>query len=310
MYSILEFYGVKPHICLPEGPSKLSKRVLQLLDYKISYSQTPQPEEYDLVIVVDTANPAQLGECSSIIDRSKTILIDHHTEGDLRRAPSVIADLTVKEAASTSEIVSVVAERLGLSVPRWAALALASGIIVDTRWLRLAGIFTYQTLAYLQSRGVSIPLLMKYLREEQGRDVSERIALLKAASRLQYARICRDILIAVSHIGSFEASAARALLDLGADIAVVVRETKEGFRVSIRTSKLAESSGLDALLVARLISEKFGGEAGGHPSAAGVVIRSGPSSPEELANSIARSLPGKLSRVCVEKRSTSNGERQ
>ena len=101
-------------------------------------------------------------------------------------------------------------------------------------------------------------------------DVSESIAKLRAAKRLKLYRI-KDYILVTSKISSFEASAAKSLVRIGADLAVVAAERDDGVRISLRSNtKFARDTNIDLgkdLVpdVARIID----GSGSGHFSAAG-----------------------------------------
>ncbi|MCE4627677.1 MAG: DHHA1 domain-containing protein [Desulfurococcales archaeon] len=295
----LSIYGSRSVVVAPEGVSRASKRILEELGVSgVFAGVVDRSLEPAMLVVVDTANPAQLSPYEWLLEQAiEVVVIDHHMEGTIRD----IADtaLVIPEAASTSEIVAFSGSLLRIPFSPVTASALLAGILFDTRNLRITGPFTAEALGYLLDMGADQGLVARVARETRERDTSERIALLKAMSRLRFARACRDILIAVTHVGSFESSVARALLDIGADVAVVAKDTREGVRVSVRTSPRAEGAGITALDIARYIGEKLGGEAGGHPSAAGVSIRSQTLTAEEVAGRLAVSLPGKVARLCT-----------
>jgi len=97
------------------------------------------------------------------------------------------------------------------------------------------------------------------------------MARLKAAQRMQL----HDIggwTVATSNVGSFQASAARALLGLGADVAVVAGRDKRRLRASMRATErfYRETSIHLGRDIALPLGEEFGGAGSGHPTAAGV----------------------------------------
>ncbi len=246
------------------------------------------------MIVVDSSNPSQLGGLATLASREgpPVILIDHHQPGLIASIAKL--RLVDSSAASTTEIVSSILAELSLCIrPREASLALA-GIIYDSRRFRIIGSHTFRASLYLQSCGASLV----DVDSKGDSDFSERFARIKAASRLRPARICGDIILAVTRVGSFESSVARALLELGADIAVVVGGS-EGIRVSIRTSKRALENGIRADEIAVYIAGRYGGEGGGHKQAAMVHLNPDPD-PAILVEELSKSLPGKLARLCVE----------
>ena len=99
---------------------------------------------------------------------------------------------------------------------------------------------------------------------------SEKIARLKAGKRLKMYNVGKWIL-AVSEVSSYEASACRGILTLGADITIVEAITKDGLRVSLRsTQKFYEETNISLGNICMEISKKsMEATGGGHPTAAG-----------------------------------------
>lgn len=291
---ILREYGVRVCHYIPEGPSKAARAILEELGVEL---EPCQPEGAGLIIVVDSSNPAQLGALGGKLEGSKIILVDHHSPGGLME----IADLPIvdPEAASTSELIGVLAATLGVRLNDKEASAGLTGIAYDTRRFRIIGAYTFDAASYYSSQGGRI---IEPPSEEIG--FSERYARVKAASRARVARICKELILAVTHVGSYESSAARALLDVGADIVVVVAGSGRARRISVRVSGRAVSSGVAADELARFIAEKLGGEGGGHAQAAMVHLPEEGGDPSNIAEELARSLQGKAARLCVRGRET------
>jgi nanoRNase/pAp phosphatase (c-di-AMP/oligoRNAs hydrolase) len=102
----------------------------------------------------------------------------------------------------------------------------------------------------------------------------ERIARLKAAQRIRLERV-EGWLVAFSEIGSYHASAARALLNLGAHIAAVGRLKNDEIALTFRSSReFFETTGFHlATDLAMPLGEEMGGTGGGHPTAAAVRVK-------------------------------------
>ena len=101
--------------------------------------------------------------------------------------------------------------------------------------------------------------------------------MLKASQRLKLHTV-GDWIIATSHLSSFQASAARALLLLGADLAIVVGNDKRKLRVSMRSTERfhKETSIHLGRDIAIPLGEEFEGAGSGHSTAAGVNGRGTP----------------------------------
>jgi hypothetical protein len=101
--------------------------------------------------------------------------------------------------------------------------------------------------------------------------LSERIARLKASKRLHMVKI-NEWLVAFSSVSAYQASAARALISLGAHVAVVAGEKGERLQVSLRaTQDFHKETGVHlGRDVAKPLGEFFHGMGGGHAVSAGV----------------------------------------
>ncbi|MEM1767109.1 MAG: DHHA1 domain-containing protein [Candidatus Bathyarchaeia archaeon] len=102
-------------------------------------------------------------------------------------------------------------------------------------------------------------------------DFSEKVARLKACRRSKMFRI-NDWIVVVSHVSAYQASAARALIDLGADVAAVAGQRNDNLEVSIRcTRDFHEKTGIHlGRDIAKPLGEFLQGMGGGHATAAGV----------------------------------------
>jgi nanoRNase/pAp phosphatase (c-di-AMP/oligoRNAs hydrolase) len=116
-------------------------------------------------------------------------------------------------------------------------------------------------------------------------DISRRIANLKALQRMSFQKI-GDIVIAWTHVGAFEGSAAKMLLLAGADVAFVASDKKEGSRVSARAKPEIVMNGLHLGQIMSDLGSEVEGSGGGHAGAAGIVVR----------NDV-----GEVLRLCVER---------
>jgi len=294
----LREYGVKACHYVPEGPSRISKEILDSLGIGLEICH--DIERDTLVIVVDSSNPSQLGELGGKLTSRTVILIDHHEPGRLMDLARVV--IVDRQAASTSEIVGVIAGELNVYLDPAEASAGLTGIVYDTRRFRILGDYTFEAAAYYVSHGGRI---IEVQVEEI--EFSERYARVKAASRARVSRVCQDIVLVVTHVGSYESSAARALLEIGADIAVVVGGSGSAKRISVRVSRRAADSGVYADVLARYIAEKLGGEGGGHRQVAMVHLPPGAGEPSNIADLLAKSIQGKAARLCTQGRYRVNG---
>lgn len=301
--------GSQACIALPEGVSRPSKRVLEALG--LSLPLCSGAEEAELVVVVDASNKPQLGAEAGRLGGSKVVVVDHHEPGDIMSEAD--ESYVVVGAASSTQLALDVARAAGTPLP-FEVLSLAlAGILYDTRRFSNADPPALRWASILLELGAEYARMVEALqssRQEGLPDFSERWAKLRAAQRLRIAKFCGEYIAAVTHIGSFESSVARALIELGADVAAVATQRKDEVRVSVRVSRRALEAGVKASELASYIASKFGGRGGGHEAAgmAHIPLReAGQLDVEELVEEIARSLPGKAARLCVESRGARGG---
>lgn len=253
---------------LPVGVSAVSKNLMRMVDIKIT--RNPVLKKSDFIVLVDTSTLSQLGEWDLKVRNSgkPILLIDHHTVHPETRK---IADLLIvnRNATSTCEIVYRLCKETDFKIDRKSALGLLFGIAYETKWFKYGSSETFQNTAELLRVGVKLVNVLSALSTPTSR--SERLAKLKAASRLQIHQI-GEWIIAISQLSSYQASAARALIALGADIAVVGGERKQKIRISLRsTSNFLDKTKIDlGRDIAPILGEKASGVGGGHATSAGV----------------------------------------
>jgi nanoRNase/pAp phosphatase (c-di-AMP/oligoRNAs hydrolase) len=253
-------------VAAPEGLSALAKLIHS--QYPIEVVTSPQFEEQDMVIIVDTGHAQLLSDWVEQIKslECSKVLIDHHPHSE--SVEQLVDHLLIDvEATSTSEIVLSILEAKHMKIPQKVAEVLLLGLMTDTAGLSLADCRTLENAVKLCRCGASLAKARQMLRVK--RDVSEKIARLKAAQRLRIYRL-EDWIIAVTHVGSYQASAARALIDLGADVAVAMGEVDDEVRGSLRaTQEFCEKSGVHlGVDVAEKVGSALQGSGGGHAGAA------------------------------------------
>jgi phosphoesterase RecJ-like protein len=242
----------------------------------------PRTEDYDLVLVVDTSVRLQLGDFHPLC----YAVIDHHLDKGLLEGAEFYIQ---RPSKSTAEIVWTILKENGRKASREMALGLLAGLISDTGRFRRASQEAFQTAAeLLEAGGFDYEDAVQALSVPA--DISQRIAVLKAATRAKVDRQ-GDWLIATSEINSFEGSAAMALVDLGADVAFVAGKHIDLCRISARAGRKAAREGLNLAEILREIARAHGGEGGGHRAAAALEARGEPASLlEECRKKMVESL--------------------
>jgi len=260
--------NLKIKIAAAQGPSRLSKQLLKFLP--IILLEEPNFEKIDMLVLLDTNTIQQLDGWAEHVKASKAplIVIDHHaSHPDTEKlAVLCIADET---ASSTCEIIYRFFKELNVKFTKEEAQALFLGMAFDTRHFILANSYTFKAVAELLNHGINAKEALSMLSLSM--DLSERIARLKASRRMKIMKI-NNWIIAFSYVSAYQASAARALIGLGAHVAIVAGEREEALRISLRaTNDFYERTrihlGRD---IAKPLGEYFHGMGGGHAVAAGV----------------------------------------
>ena len=259
---------LKTEIAAAQGPSHLSKFLLNALPIKLT--AVPHIEQADTIILLDTSTVQQLDEWAERVKASNAtlIVIDHHASHPEteKLATLCVAD---ENAASTCEIVYSFFKDLELRLSEVEAKALFLGIAFDTRHFILAKSTTFKTVADLINAGVNVEESLSLLSLPM--DESERIARLKASRRIRLLKV-NDWIVAFSHVSAYQASAARALIMLGAHVAVVAGQRGDMIRISLRADHYfyEESKVHLGRDIARPLGDYLQGMGGGHSTSAGV----------------------------------------
>ncbi|MFQ6075736.1 MAG: bifunctional oligoribonuclease/PAP phosphatase NrnA [Candidatus Bathyarchaeia archaeon] len=249
------------------GLSQISQHIVKAIPIRMVSS--PRIEEADLLFLVDTNTVQQLEDWGPRVESSgkPLIVIDHHT---LHPKTLSLAFLTIADenSPSTCEVVYRLFKEARVPVTKDEALPLFLGMAYDTKHFTLANSKTFKVAAELVDVGVNAKKALTLLSIPM--ELSERIARLKAAKRLCLVNI-GEWLLAVSHVSSHQASAARALIALGAHVAVVVGKREQSLRISLRSvedfhKKTDIHLGRD---IAMPLGEYIHGMGGGHSTAAG-----------------------------------------
>jgi phosphoesterase RecJ-like protein len=273
--SMYAFQGLlkrlKPNVVVEiggeQGLSKLSKHILNNLS--IVVNSKPNVESAEAIILLDTNTIQQLGDLTEKVEKSNApiIVVDHHAPHPetLQKAKLVIAN---DEASSACEVVYDLFKQANMKPTSDEAEALFLGIAFDTRHFVLANASTFKTVVDLCDAGVDPQETLSLLSLDM--DASERLARMKACQRAKLEKIGPWI-IALSNVSAYQASAARALVDLGAHAAAVAGKKNDGIEVSFRcTREFIKSTGIHlGKDIAKPLGETLNGMGGGHAAAAG-----------------------------------------
>ena len=258
--------NLETEIAAASGPSRLSKAVMTFLP--IELVDEPRIEEAGLLVLLDTNTIQQLDEWSTRITTDRSlIVIDHHISHPETEqlATLFVADET---ASSTCEVVYRLFKEAKLRPSLNEAKALFLGLAFDTRHFVMATSNTLKVVAELVDAGVNAQEALPVLSLPMER--SERIARLKASNRLKLLKINRW-LIALSRVSTYQASSARGLIAVGANVAIVAGKKVDEIQVSFRASRefFAETGLHMGRDLAKPLGEFLGGMGGGHSISAG-----------------------------------------
>ena len=255
-------------IASPEGISKLSEALSDFLPVPVT---TDHPNfDVDIIVMLDTNTTKQLGPWERNVRKSTAplIVIDHHaSHPETERLASII--ICDENASSTCEIIYRFFEELDIKPSKEEAQALFLGIAFDTKHFVLAKSSTFKVAAALMDSGVDAQEILSRLSLPTS--LPERIARLKACRRMQLMRI-DNWLIVFSRVSSFQASAARALVGMGAHLAMVGGQKDDSLQISIRSDpEFYKETGFHlGRDLAKPLGEFFHGMGGGHSTAAGM----------------------------------------
>ncbi len=277
LYRFLSDIKAFPTIIFPEGLNEAAKNMVSGLGILSDIASTVPLDKvfHSLdadrsVIIVDTNNPANLGEYKFIIDNSPEVLvIDHHVPGRYAwRGLGKHHLYILPEYTSNSELIYELLKKQ-YYMDRLCSTVLLAGILYDTRRFLSVGPRTLHNAAELTEKGGDYRRALLSIAKKMG--IAERIARLKAASRMKLVN-CNGYIVAITHVSAYEGSAARAIVDLGADLAIVYSIRKDKFRVTMRSS--VEFSGKTGISIGRdiapLLERRLGASGGGHDNAGSI----------------------------------------
>jgi len=247
---------------LVDGCNRVAAVLIERLGIEVV--DIPNPADYGFVVVVDTSTKAQLND----LELTRYCVIDHHTTTALTENAEFYLH---RNSTSTVEIVYNILKAMGAPINRRVGIGMLTGIVTDTGHFKHASADTFRVVSkIIEDSGVEYGEVLD-LMAATPQDISMRIAILKAASRLELDRV-QDMLIASSHVSSFGGSASSMLINIGADVAFVGTAKGESVRISARAKRDAVSAGVNLGQLMEDISNEYNGTGGGHSGAAGIDV--------------------------------------
>lgn len=239
----------------------LAKNLLKYLEYDLNFIEYSQIPPNMILIYIDCQSTRD-----PVINSHESIVFDHHIDSNLLETEY---NYISPEFTSTAELIATFFYKYNMKINSDVATSLLSGIIFDTRRFMRSDSDVFDLVSKLTK--------IKNLNYSEVVSIcsgypsySERIACIKAAQRIQRREI-NGLTIVLSHVSSYEASAARKLLYIGGEMVFVVSSTNQGTRISFRSTnnfytKTEISLGKDII---PYFIKSFGGDGGGHNCAAG-----------------------------------------
>lgn len=258
--------NVETEVAAASGPSKLAKEMLKSLPLELT--QQPRIEEADLIVLLDTNTIQQLDEWGKRIKPDHPlVVIDHHASHPETEQLATVS-VADEEASSTCEVVYRLFKEAKVQPTLDEAKALFLGIAFDTRHFIIATSNTLKIVSELTETGLDAQEVLPILSLPM--QLSERVARLKAGNRAKLLKI-KNWLIALSHVSSYQASACRGLIALGAHAAVVAGQKAGEIQVSLRATRefYTETGFHMGRDLAKPLGEFLGGMGGGHSVSAG-----------------------------------------
>jgi phosphoesterase RecJ-like protein len=270
MQSLLK--KVKPNLTVEvgtgQGVSKLTKHLFTYIPMMVNMQ--PSVEKAQVIILLDTNTIQQLDGLAEKVRQTTApiILVDHHSAHPDTQGICKLC-ITNEEASSTCDIVYDFFKQQGIKPDQNEAKALFLGMAFDTRHFVLANSATFKAISDLVDTGVNAQEALAKLALPM--DFSERVARVKACRRAKLFKI-GEWIIALSHVSAYQASAARALTDLGAHMSAVAGLKGDSIEISLRcTRDFSEKTGIHlGRDIAKPLGEYLKGMGGGHAMAAGV----------------------------------------
>lgn len=255
--------GIKSVIML-DTPALETKYVLEELNIRLTGvcpGDLYEEEPYDTVLV-DVSNPERFvsEQLKQLIKKSRRIFaIDHHLTD---RSALADIELLYYQAPATTEIALKICDELGfldevLEDEHLVKLAIL-GLITDTSFFTIATPDTFRYMSLLSER-TQYTKIVETLKKGQKRSLPERLARLKAMQRVML-DVVNGKIACITHVGSYESKAANTLLELGADVAIVISPKREKGKKFLRVILRSRDVRLEPII--REIAETYGGTYG------------------------------------------------
>lgn len=262
IYMALKQMGKQPDLIIPELP-----RAYSFIPNVEEIKKEGLVEPYDLAIAVDSATIKMLNGWSTYFETAKVkVVIDHHSSN------TMYGDLNYVNPAAPAcaQILINIIDYFGIEINKEIGTCILTGIITDTGGFQYQSTTpeTFEFAAELLKRGVNVSDIYKKVMNTKSRANFE--LRKRAIDRMEF---LEDGKIAYTYItkqdeeevnaenGDYEGIVEEGRAIEGVEVSIFVKESKKGFRVSLRSNSYVNVS--DVCMM-------FAG--GGHIHAAGCTI--------------------------------------
>ncbi len=224
-------------------------------------------DDFDLVVVLDCAEPGRVGDVPERIWKATTVVLDHHQTWDADFADCYVRDV---DAAATGELVFEVARRADV-MTREIAENLYTCVMCDTGSFRYSNTSkrTFHIAGELVEAGVDPWHITSHVYESQPLErlqiLSEVLSTLELSDdgKLAFLRLDRSTFDEMPDPALIDGFINYARSVRGVEVATQLMEiAPDTFKISFRSRGVVDVSAL---------ASRFGG--GGHHNAAGCTIR-------------------------------------
>ena len=248
------------------GLNSPAKRISEFLELQFPELSPKEIQAHDMAIILDTSTPSLL----EFIPDLPLLVIDHHAHNSgWADHEGVVLYHTNSEKRSCAEVIFELITYAEKEISQKVRTGLAAGILTDTGHLTYSTPETLRTMAtILETSDVSLEEIHNALNTE-GNNISKRMAKIRAAQRLRVEEF-QGIIITISEVNAFEGDAARALISIGSDVAMIGSTRKDQYRISVRANPRTLKKGIHMGSLMEAVGKEVNAEGGGHPGAAGL----------------------------------------
>lgn len=262
-YIALKQIGKKADLIIKEMP-----RVYEFLPCANEIKKQKEIDgEYDLAIALDCATEKRIAGQEECFENAKvTISIDHHESNKMFAEYNFVNPA----APACAQILIGIFEYIGIEITKEIGTCILTGIITDTGGFKYSTISpeTFEFTASLLSRGVDVSEIYKKVLQIKTKShfklsqiATSRLEFLEN-EKITFTYITKEDELQVNaEHGDHEGIVEIARDIEGVEVSILLRETDEGYKASLRSNGNVNVS--DVCMM-------FGG--GGHPKAAGCTM--------------------------------------